>query len=64
MSRDPSLLLMDPMPAMFMPEFNTKDGRIRFLERAMQRDLTPEDRKQIVREFLDLTNPEIQEPDL
>lgn len=64
MSRDPSLLLMDPMPAMFMPEFNTKAGRIRFLERAMQRDLTPEDRKQIVKEFLDLTNPDIQEPDL
>lgn len=56
--------LTDPMPSLFLPATESKEDRIRFLERAMQRDPDPEYRKLIVREFLDLTNPEITEPDL
>lgn len=53
---------LDVNAAMSDP-FANKEYRLAFLRRALLRDPDPAYRKQIVREYLDLTNPEIQEPD-
>lgn len=54
--KDDAAALHDPMPGMFTPQ----EERIREIEQALKRDPSREYRRQLVREFLDLTDPEPQ----
>lgn len=40
------------------PFARCKDARLYYIEQALKRDPCPDYRRQIVREYLDLTNPE------
>jgi hypothetical protein len=58
-------LLHDPFRGVEAYGPDGKEARISFIEQALKRDPSREYRRQLVREFLDLTDPEPQrEPDL